>query len=139
MTRPWALLPVFLPICALGPLEGCGGADADLPAAYRRLSVPEERLASEAARERGRQLFLEHCALCHGVRADGKGVRRQGFSTPPADFTDPRWRGRVSPRRVYHAVREGVQGTAMPSWKALSDDEIWDLVAYVLSVGRAGS
>jgi hypothetical protein len=36
---------------------------------------------------------------------------------------------------VYYVIREGVHGTAMPGWKALPDDAIWDLVAYVLSVG----
>jgi hypothetical protein len=36
---------------------------------------------------------------------------------------------------VFYVIREGVHGTAMPSWKALPDDAIWDLVAYVLSVG----
>jgi mono/diheme cytochrome c family protein len=36
---------------------------------------------------------------------------------------------------VYYAIREGVHGTAMPSWKSLPDEDIWDLVAYVLSVG----
>jgi mono/diheme cytochrome c family protein len=33
-------------------------------------------------------------------------------------------------------IREGVRGTPMPSWKALSEDECWDLVAYVLSGAR---
>jgi len=27
----------------------------------------------------------------------------------------------------------------MPSWKALSEDECWDLAAYVLSVGRGAA
>jgi mono/diheme cytochrome c family protein len=115
----------------------CSG-DRDLPPEYRQVAVPEARLASAAARRRGRALFLEHCAICHGERADGRGVR-QSLSSQPADFTDPAWRRRTSPRRVYFVLREGVHGTAMPAWKVLDPDQTWDLVAYVLSVAEEGA
>jgi len=98
--------------------------------------VPEERLRSTAAREHGRALFLQHCALCHGERADGRGVRRQGLSSSPRDFTDPEWRRRTSPRRVYYVIREGSHGTAMPAWKSLEEADTWDLSAYLLAVGE---
>jgi len=113
---------------------GCRAPDGDLPRPYREVEVPVARLNSPAARERGRRLFLARCALCHGERADGRGVRREGLGTSPRDFTDPSWRRRTSPRRVYFVVREGVLGTAMPSWKALDVQECWDLVSYLLSV-----
>ena len=86
------------------------------------------------ARVNGRSLFLTHCALCHGERADGRGTRREGFAQPPRDFTDDMWRRGTSARRVYFAIREGVHGTPMPSWKVLPEEAVWDLVAYVLSV-----
>jgi mono/diheme cytochrome c family protein len=116
---------------------GCSDRDADLPSEYRRLEIPEAQLRSAESRGRGRALFEEHCALCHGSRADGQGVRREGLTSHPRDFTDPGWRRQASPRRAFYAVREGVRGTAMPSWKALSDAEAWDLVAFLLSVGEA--
>jgi high-affinity iron transporter len=115
----------------------CRGADADLPPAYRKLPVPTDRLSSATARERGRVLFLQHCAICHGVTGDGRGERHEGFVRPPRDFTLSGWRSETTPRRVFHAVREGIHGTAMPSWKTLPDDELWDLTAYVLSIAKA--
>jgi high-affinity iron transporter len=114
----------------------CSGGDASLPAEYRRLPVPEA-VRSPEARARGRALFVRHCALCHGERADGQGARREGLSTRPRDFTDPAWALRSSPRAVYFAIREGVRGTAMPSWRSLEAAETWDLVAFLLSVGEA--
>jgi mono/diheme cytochrome c family protein len=30
-----------------------------------------------------------------------------------------------------------VPGTPMPSWKALTEQEAWDMTAYVLSLGDA--
>jgi high-affinity iron transporter len=117
--------------------SGCGGRDADVPARYRNLAVPAERLASNAARAHGRALFLEHCAICHGVNADGHGIRAEGLSPSPVDFTNPGWRESVGPRRVFSWIREGVPGTAMPSWDILDDRQTWDLVAYLLSVGKS--
>jgi mono/diheme cytochrome c family protein len=113
----------------------CSGTSGEAPES-RGVVVPEARLASAEARERGRALYAEHCALCHGPRADGKGARREGLSSRPRDFTDPAWRARTSPREVFVAVRDGVRSTAMPSWRALGDEDIWDLVAYLRSVAE---
>ncbi|MGZ5496875.1 MAG: c-type cytochrome, partial [Candidatus Aminicenantales bacterium] len=72
------------------------------------MKVPPGLLDSAEARESGRRLFLTSCALCHGEKADGRGVRREGLSTPPRDFTNPSWRKGTTPRRVFFAIREGV-------------------------------
>ncbi len=130
MKRPLGFAAMWLAFSA------CRGGDGDLPAPYRGIAVPEERLRSATAREHGRALFLQHCALCHGERADGRGVRRQALSTPPRDFTDPAWRQRTSPRRVFHVIREGSPGTAMPAWKSLEETDAWDLTAYLLAAGE---
>ena len=115
----------------------CSGTDSDLPQPYARAPVPAESLRSPESIARGRALYAANCALCHGERADGRGQRAAGFSRAPANFTDPAWRQRTSPRRAFYVIREGVRGTPMPSWKALGEGECWDLVAYVFSVGRA--
>ena len=96
--------------------------------------MPDAELHSATARERGRALFLAHCALCHGVRGDGHGERKEGLDVPPRDFTDPEWRRRTTPRHVFFAVREGLAGTPMPAWKSLSERDAWDLTAFLLSI-----
>lgn len=131
------LLAALLSVMFLA--SACEGPEDALPADYRDIAVPGGRLGSVTAREHGRSLFLEHCILCHGVNADGRGVRREGLSRPPTDFTAPSWQERATPRLVYFAIREGVRGTPMPSWKALATDDTWDLVAYLLSLGKRSS
>jgi high-affinity iron transporter len=118
-------------------LPGCADVDRNLPRRYRQLEVPAERLASDEARAHGAMLFAEHCALCHGERGDGHGLRREGLTRSPRDFTSAAWRQSTSPRRVFYAIREGVLGTPMPGWKALTEPEAWDMTAFVLSLGES--
>lgn len=109
--------------------------DADLPRTYRRLTVPEALLASDEARRRGESAFREYCAVCHGARGNGQGPRREALVPEPRDFTDPQWRQSTSARRVFFAIREGLAPAAMPSWKALSEQQAWELTAHVLAIG----
>jgi mono/diheme cytochrome c family protein len=128
--------PTFLALWISAGLWGCSGPDEELPEPYRGLAVPEARLASAGARAGGRELYLRYCALCHGERADGHGMRRPPGARP-ADFTNPVWRRAATPREVFFIIREGKRGTSMPAWY-LSDEETWDLVAYLLSVADEG-
>jgi mono/diheme cytochrome c family protein len=99
--------------------------------------VPPPDLESVEARERGRALFLEHCAICHGEHADGRGPRRGSLARPPANFRDPSWLERTDPQRTFGIVRDGVRGTPMAGWKATLDERaLWDLVGYLHGVAR---
>lgn len=128
----------LLPALATLPfvLWACNGAD--LPGEYRYITVPADRLVSAAAKLDGRELFLQHCAICHGERANGQGIR-SNLSSRPQDFTDPAWHRRAPPRRMYYEIREGKRGTAMAGWKTLDPEEVWDLVAYLGSLAPRGS
>ena len=100
------------------------------------VDVPQDRLDSREAQRRGQALFLQKCAICHGVRADGDGVRREGLSAKPANFRNKDWRARTNALHVYTVLSEGKRGSSMPAWPTLSDEERWDLVAFVLSVSE---
>ena len=111
-------------------LSGCERAEVAVPPGFD----------SAQARARGRELFLVHCAICHGERADGQGPRRGSLVPAPANFRDPSWRSRTTPARTFAVVRTGKPGTPMPSWKpVLSESETWDVVAYLHSVGAERS
>ena len=111
-------------------LSGC---DASGPGRMQAAAIDPQVL------ERGRALFLEHCALCHGERGDGRGPRRRSLSRPPADFRSPLWRSGADPERVRRAIRDGVAGTDMPAWSRLGERAVADLAAYVLALGSPQS
>jgi len=91
-------------------------------------------LASRQAQQAGGVIFAANCAICHGASADGRGQRREGMSPPPANLTLPPWSEPASAGRTFLAIRNGVPRTAMPPWRMLADQQIWDLVAYITSL-----
>ena len=110
-------------------LSGCDAAGPQ-PAG----SIPDP-----AALARGRLLFLEHCALCHGARGDGQGPRRGSLSRPPPDLRSPLWRSGQRPQQVRRAIRDGRPGTDMPPWQRLGEQALDDLTSYVLALGEDAS
>jgi len=115
-------------------LSAC--SDRGVPARYRRLEVPRERLASTDVQRQGRAIYLERCQLCHGRFADGRGIRRSDLTTWARDLTSPEWQSEVSDRRLYAAIADGIHGTAKPAWSGtLEPPEIWSVVAYLRTLG----
>jgi hydrogenase maturation protease len=130
--RAMRRLPAALAISLT--FSACSGPDSDLPRAYRRVAVPEERLRAREAIARGEVLYGRNCVLCHGERGNGQGRRSAGFARAPTRFADPAWRRRTTPRQAFYVIREGRRGTPMPGWSWLGENETWDVVAYVLSL-----
>jgi len=119
-------------------LSACSARDDSSAKDYSQVQVPTSRLSSDDARARGRALYQEKCALCHGERADGNGVRSKGLSGKPINFQNREWRASAKPPALFEVLSEGKRGTSMPAWPTLSDEEKWDLIAYVLSVAEDG-
>jgi len=87
------------------------------------VSQPERDVLS------GRVIFSTICIRCHGV--EGKGNGQMKFTPPVADLTSPAIQGKLD-ARLFKSVHDGKQNTAMGAWReALTDDEIWDVLAYV--------
>ncbi len=85
-----------------------------------------------------RGLYREHCAHCHGITGDGSGPTAAFLNPYPRDFRMGKFKFKSTKigkaptdDDLRQVVRNGVPGTAMPSFKLLSDEEIDTLVNYV--------
>ncbi|MBH0210301.1 MAG: cytochrome c [Nitrospira sp.] len=86
-------------------------------------------LAREGDAVTGREIYVNTCMLCHGI--DGTGVRGLQFVPPPADLTSFAVQSRLD-GSLFRRIHDGKPNTVMGAWKhALSDEEIWDVLAYV--------
>jgi mono/diheme cytochrome c family protein len=84
------------------------------------------------------------CGACHGTDGRGTGAIAHdlkddwGRTTHATDLSEPwAFRGGSSVRDVFLRFRTGMNGTPMPSFMgAATELELWQLAAYVRSLGR---
>ena len=50
------------------------------------LSISVRAAAGDNDIAKGRELYVEHCAACHGTKRDGHGPLEHELTTPPADL-----------------------------------------------------
>jgi mono/diheme cytochrome c family protein len=102
---------------------------------------PEQSPTGKLSTQRGEGLWSENCAPCHGVTGRGDGPTAQMAQMadyPPTDFTDrTAARGRTLVD-MFDVTKEGRMDRLMPPWGGrLSDDELWDVVAYAQALGMS--
>jgi high-affinity iron transporter len=79
---------------------------------------------------RGAALYNQNCAACHGEAGDGHGPDAAKLDTPPIAFTDANRARQRSVFGLYQVITQGLDGTAMPSFKELPVDSRWALAFY---------
>ncbi|TCV79271.1 cytochrome c/FTR1 family iron permease [Sulfurirhabdus autotrophica] len=79
----------------------------------------------------GKTLFQQNCISCHGVQGKGDGPLSKNLQPKPFDFHDAERQNQHSIFGFYNTISLGVAGTAMPSFKSLSDEQRWALAFYV--------
>jgi mono/diheme cytochrome c family protein len=77
----------------------------------------------------GRLLFLDHCAQCHGEDALGKKKR------PP--LRSVRIQDQATEGDLHWLLVNGNMKKGMPSWAKLPDQQLWQLITYVKSLGTS--
>jgi len=111
-----------------------GGGDTNgmgtpgVPAAYAGQENPVD--GDSAAIAAGETTYASLCANCHGDGGAGDGPGA-GTDPPATDFTST-----DQPDDYYlWIVSDGSEGTAMgPYSSQLSEDEIWQVIAYINSL-----
>ena len=91
-------------------------------------------------------LYRKHCAECHGVTGDGAGPTAALLNPYPRDFRLGKFKFKSTPQRrpptdgdLRQVLEHGIPGTAMPSFKKLSSEEIDALVDYVKYLSIRGN
>ncbi len=92
--------------------------------------------ATPAALAQGKQLFAVNCVMCHGAQGKGDGAAAVALTPKPRDFSRAAgWTVGYTLADVYQTLTEGVKGTAMPAFDALTPTDRFAVALYVQSLG----
>ncbi|HUK35608.1 MAG TPA: c-type cytochrome [Vicinamibacterales bacterium] len=84
----------------------------------------------------GQQLYLRHCASCHGRTGQG-GPGNDLIPAAPSLLGD-KWDHGSSDGAIFSNIKNGVAPdfNMVPFKDKLKDDEIWTIVNYIRSLGK---
>jgi mono/diheme cytochrome c family protein len=88
----------------------------------------------------GRRIYEKQadppCQTCHGVKGDGQGPLAKQFDPPPRNFACAATVNGIPDGQLFWIIRNGSPGTAMPSFHALRDEQIWQVVSYLRELAK---
>lgn len=123
------------------PAEGWADVAPVLQEAQDKLKLDEQTL------RRGSRLYRLHCLHCHGLTGDGRGPTAFWVNPHPRDYRLGKFKftstvpgGIVRPQRadLVRTLRVGIEGTAMPAFNTLPDDELEAMASYVIHLSLRG-
>ncbi|MBO9703398.1 MAG: c-type cytochrome [Sporocytophaga sp.] len=100
--------------------------EAYMKLAANSIDETNVKLADIKGIEKGKGLFVQNCAACHGASGEG-GVG--------PNLTDPYWLHGGGVKNVFKTIKYGVPQKGMISWKAqLSPSAIQEVASYIISI-----
>lgn len=87
---------------------------------------------------KGKESFNTICATCHGPEGKGDGPAAAALDPKPRNLSDAAYVSGLTDDHLFKVVKEGGAANGlsagMPAWgSALSDDQIWNVIAYIRS------
>ena len=128
----------FLAACALACVAAAGvGLNAQTPGGNPEAAKVKNPVASNAASiEAGKANYTKYCRFCHGDEAKGDG-KMAPKDSHPSDLTDAKWDRGSTDGEIFAVVQNGAGPKfEMKGFKGrMTDEQIWQVVNYVRSLG----
>ncbi len=102
-------------------------------AAFGRDSAPPKKTPDLL--NKGKKIFEQTCAPCHGSKGDGKGPAGAVLKPPPNDFQKPlkEWPyTKGDPQKIFETISKGIPNSSMVAWAQYSEQERWALTYIVM-------
>lgn len=127
------LTGIFLTLLCYPLVDAHERMDWKAPAKERKMKNPIPN--TPESRSRAQKIYVDKCALCHGLKGDGQGEMGKALNPNPPDFTDRHMMKEMTDGEIFWKITTG-KGP-MPSYqKELTENERWDLVNYIRSFAK---
>ena len=85
---------------------------------------------------KGKEVFQNTCASCHGPEGKGDGVAAAALDPKPRDLSDGAYVSTLSNEHLYKVISEGGASVGlspmMAAWGGvLSEQDIWNVIAFI--------
>jgi mono/diheme cytochrome c family protein len=158
--KRWIAMPAFLllivSIAGCGPAEEQKGAaeEAATPSTTGSAAPPQAATQPKPAEnaggtfpcisgdaKAGQQQYTVFCASCHGAGGNGDGPAAVALNPRPARHTDGDYMNSLTNEHMFKVIELGGgavgKSPLMAPWGGtLSDQQIWNLVAFVRSLAE---
>jgi mono/diheme cytochrome c family protein len=88
----------------------------------------------------GRRLYEKEasppCQICHGIKGDGMGPLAEQFDPRPRNFACRETVNGIPDGQLFWIVQNGSPGTSMPGFRALREEQIWQIVLYLRALAK---
>ena len=90
----------------------------------------ENPFSGQTNAQAGRDLYQQKCAACHGQTAQGSG-NIPALASGPAHA--------AKPGELFWYITQGDLANGMPSWASLPEQQRWQVVSYLKSLGASNA
>ncbi len=105
----------------------------------KEVEVSEEIVTEDKGKAdtiRGKYLYNEKCANCHGPTGHGDGPQAAFLDPKPTNLSDAKYMSTLTDEHIFKTISEGGiavgKSNLMPRWKfVLLENDIWIVVAYI--------
>jgi len=104
---------------------------------YRDIKKPDW-FGSPESIEKGKQIYATNCTACHGEQGTGDGPIASTLPVPPTDLTYPIRSAGPKPEDTFRVLTVGLEGSPMPKFDFLSEEDRWHLVSYIAYLMNKG-
>ena len=94
--------------------------------------------ADKKVLERGKIVFKENCASCHGETGAGDGVAAAALNPKPRNLVTEKFKAGSKPAEIFKSVTDGLPGTLMVSFKHLPEADRKAVSEFVASLVKKG-
>lgn len=128
------VLPSVL-LFAFMPQEPVTAPDKALPADAATLTNPIKPTPESQAH--AKTVYGMDCAICHGVKGNGKGELVADLQLKMKDFTDPATLKDKTDGELFYIIKNGDDKVKMPAeGPRAKDEDIWNLVLLMRSFSK---